>query len=332
MPGPCDARRSRRSCLTNPPVRAQQQTMYTLAHLSDVHLGDLGFPRLDALLSKRILGLLSWHLRRKAVHEGPVLASLVADLHRKRPDHTAVTGDLVNLSLPEEFERAAIWLAALGPPDQVSVIPGNHDAYVPMAWNRSLAMWADYMTGDGDQPKASSAEAATRFPYLRRRGPLALIGISTAAPMPPHMAAGRIGPEQLQRLQALLGDMQHEQLCRVLLIHHPPISGPAYRHKQLLDGGALCRILETHGAELVLHGHTHMSGLIHLKTPKGSVPVVGVPSASARPTRDRDPSRYHLYRISREGPSWRIEVEVRGVGPALDQFIAEPGFTLTVAA
>jgi 3',5'-cyclic AMP phosphodiesterase CpdA len=306
--------------------------MYTLAHLSDVHLGNLGLPRPDALLSKRILGFLSWHLRRKAVHEGAVLAALVADLHRRRPDHTAVTGDLVNISLPEEFERAAVWLATLGPPEDVSVIPGNHDAYVPISWERSLALWADYMAGDEKPAESGSGREASRFPYLRRRGPLGLIGVSTALPMPPHMAAGRIGPEQLQRLEAMLADTQRERLCRVLLIHHPPVSGPAYRHKQLLDGGALCRLLERHGAELVLHGHTHMSGLIHLKTPKGTVPVVGVPSASARPTRNRDPSRYHLYRISREGACWRIEVEVRCVGPGLDQFLAETGFSLTVNA
>ncbi len=306
--------------------------MFTLAHLSDVHLGNLGLPRLRALLSKRFLGFLSWQLRRKAVHEGPVLAALVADLHRSRPDHTAVTGDLVNISLPDEFERAAAWLSALGPPDQVSVIPGNHDAYVPIAWERSLALWADYMSGDEEPREPSRGAGAGCFPYLRRRGPLALIGVSTAVPMPPHMAAGRIGPKQLERLGDLLATTRQEDLCRVVLIHHPPISGPAYRHKQLLDAEPLRRLLERHGAELVLHGHTHMSGLVHLKTPKGAVPVVGVPSASARPTRNRDPSRYHLYRILREGASWRIDVEVRGVGPGLDQFLAEKSFSLTVNA
>lgn len=303
--------------------------MYTLAHLSDIHLGDLGLPRLDHLLGKRVLGFLSWHLRRKAVHQGAVLAALVADLHRSRPDHTAVTGDLVNISLPQEFRRAAAWLATLGPPADVSVIPGNHDAYVPIAWDRSLALWDSYMTGDGD-PVAP--DASEHFPYLRRRGPLALIGLSTAAPMPAHMAAGRLGAGQLARLDALLAATGEEGLCRVVLIHHPPVSTPAYRHKQLLDGEAFCQTLARRGAELVLHGHTHMSALSHLPTPQGSVPVVGVPSASARHSRSHDHSRYHLYRIEREGEGWRIEVEVRGVAPALDRFLPEKGFTLAVPA
>jgi len=301
--------------------------MYSLAHLSDIHLGDLGWPRLDHLLGKRVLGFLSWHLRRKAVHQGAVLAALVADLHRSRPDHTAVTGDLVNISLPEEFRRAAAWLASLGPPADVSVIPGNHDAYVPIAWDRSLALWDSYMTGDGGQDEPGASE---HFPYLRRRGPLALIGLSTAAPMPAHMAAGRLGAAQLARLDALLASTEAEGLCRVVLIHHPPVSSHAYRHKQLLDGEAFCQTLARRGAELVLHGHTHMSALSYLPTPKGSVPVVGVPSASARHSRSHDHSRYHLYRIAREGEGWRIEVEVRGVAPALDRFLPEKGFSLAV--
>ena len=303
--------------------------MYTLAHLSDIHLGDLGLPRIDHLIGKRVLGFLSWHLRRKAVHQGAVLAALVADLHQSRPDHTAVTGDLVNISLPEEFRRAAAWLASLGPPADVSVIPGNHDAYVPIAWDRSLALWDSYMTGDADQDTPDPSE---HFPYLRRRGPLALIGLSTAAPMPAHMAAGRLGAAQLARFDALLAETGAEGLCQVVLIHHPPVSSARYRHKQLLDGEAFCQTLTRHGAELVLHGHTHMSALSHLPTPKGSVPVVGVPSASARHSRSRDHSRYHLYRITREGEGWRIEVEVRGVAPALDRFLPEKGFSLAVPA
>ena len=305
--------------------------MFTLAHLSDTHLGKVGLPRLDLLLSKRVLGLLSWHLRRKAIHQGPVLAALVADLHAAQPDHTAVTGDLVNISLPDEFIRAAAWLRDLGPPRDVSVIPGNHDAYVPIAWDRSLALWADYMAGEAADGREHPATGPDDFPFLRRRGPVAIIGVTTAVPMPPHMAAGRVGADQMDRLAQLLGRTRQEGSCRVILIHHPPLPGPAADRKQLLDSASFRGVIASEGAELILHGHTHCSGLARLPAPNGNVPVVGVPSASARPSHNKDHARYHLYRITREGADWRIDVDVRGIGADLRRFSPETGFTLHVA-
>src|SRR6202521_6197276 len=305
--------------------------VFTLAHLSDTHLGKLRLPRLDLLLSKRILGFLSWHLRRKAIHEGPVLGALVADLHAARPDHTVVTGDLVNISLPEEFSRAAAWLDDLGPPRDVSVIPGNHDAYVPIAWDRSLGLWADYMAGEGADGREHPAAGPGDFPYLRRRGPLAIVGLSTAAPMPPHSAAGRIGGEQMARLAGLLARTRQEGCCRVVLIHHPPLPGPSADRKQLLDSAPFRAVIAAEGAELILHGHTHRSGLSHLPSPRGEVPVIGVPSASARPSHDKDHARYHLYRIAREGSDWRIDVDVRGLDSSLRHFAPEAGLTLRTA-
>ncbi len=306
--------------------------MFTLAHLTDTHLGKLDLPRLDLLLSKRVLGFLSWHLRRKAIHEGPVLAAMVDDLHAAHPDHTVVTGDLVNISLPAEFERAAAWLADLGPPKDVSVIPGNHDAYVPIAWDRSLGLWSDYMAGIGADGREHAPGGPGDFPFLRRRGPLAIIGVTTAEPMPPHSAAGRIGADQMARLAALLAHTRQEDVCRVVLIHHPPLPGPAADRKQLLDSGAFRAVIAAEGAELVLHGHTHRSGLSHLPSPRGAVPVVGVPSASARPSHDKDHARYHLYRITREGGDWRVDVDVRGIDSGLQHFVPETGFSLRVAA
>jgi len=305
--------------------------MFTLAHLSDTHLGKVGMPRLDLLLSKRIFGLLSWHFRRRSIHEGPVLSALVADLHGERPDHTVVTGDLVNISLPDEFIRAAAWLRDLGPPSDVSVIPGNHDAYVPLAWQQSLALWSEYMAGEDLDGRERPAAGPGNFPFLRRRGPLAIIGVSTAVPMPPHMAAGRIGSDQLDRLARLLARTRQEGACRVILIHHPPLPGPAADRKQLLDSASFRGVVAAEGAELILHGHTHRSGLARIPAPNGDVPVVGVPSASARPTHNKDHARYHLYRISKEGSDWRIGVDVRGIDPALDRFLPETGFTLHVA-
>jgi 3',5'-cyclic AMP phosphodiesterase CpdA len=293
--------------------------MFTLAHLSDPHLSGWSWPHPRRLLSKRVLGFLSWQLRRRFVHRQSVLDRVVADHARSRPDHVAVTGDITNISLPQEFENAAIWLQRLGPPDRVSVIPGNHDRYVALPWSKHLALWDAYMTGD-DLPAATidPDDDATRFPYLRRRGPVALIGVSSSAPMPYNSAAGHVGREQLERLGAMLAALEMEALFRVVLIHHPPQPHATHDRKALRDAAAFRETLARKGAELVLHGHTHRAHLDHIPGPRCRIPVLGVPSASAQPHGGKPAGGYHLYRIVRGPAGWDIEIETRALSPRGD--------------
>src|SRR6266536_2196562 len=72
---------------------------FTLAHLSDPHLPPLPAARLRDLAGKRALGYLNWTRNRHKYHRREVLDALVADMQAQRPDHIAVTGDLVNLAL-----------------------------------------------------------------------------------------------------------------------------------------------------------------------------------------------------------------------------------------
>jgi 3',5'-cyclic AMP phosphodiesterase CpdA len=290
--------------------------MFTLAHLSDPHLSGWSLLLPSELLSKRVLGFLSWQLRRRFVHRQSVLDRVVADLAESRPDHVAVTGDITNISLPQEFANAAIWLQGIGPPDRVSVIPGNHDRYVALPWSKHLALWDAYMTGD-DQPTPAVgiSDGAERFPYLRRRGPIALIGVSSAAPMPYNSAAGHVGPDQLARLAQMLAALEAEGLFRVVLIHHPPQPHATHKRKTLIDAIAFRDVLAQKGAELVLHGHTHRAHLDHITGPRLRVPVLGAPSASARPHGGKPAGGYHLYRVARAGPGWDLEIETRALPP-----------------
>lgn len=311
---------------------------FTLAHFSDPHLSAaMPRPRVHELKAKRALGYLSWRLRRRAVHGGPVLDALVADLRHAAPDHVVITGDITNISLPEEFARAGRWLKGLGDPRHVSVVPGNHDAYVGVPWEKSLAEWALFMTGA--PPWGQGAAAAERpvahlddFPFVRRRGPVGIIGLSTATPTPIGSAAGRIGTRQIRLLADRLRALGQESVFRIVLIHHPPIAHGARPSRELLDGGAFQEVIAAHGAELVLHGHTHRSLFNHLPSPGGPVPVIGVPSASARAHGSKDHARYHLYRIRRAADRWEVEVEVRGVAPGLDRFVVENRFLQPVPA
>ena len=111
--------------------------MFKLAHITDPHLGPLPPVRPAELMNKRFFGYLSWMRRRRGVHRPEVLAALAADLEGLAPDHLVVTGDLTNIALPEEFTRVGRWLEGLGAPEAVTVIPGNHDAYVAVPWEAS---------------------------------------------------------------------------------------------------------------------------------------------------------------------------------------------------
>jgi 3',5'-cyclic AMP phosphodiesterase CpdA len=279
--------------------------MFVLAHLSDPHLGPLPKPRLSELIGKRATGFLNWQRKRRLIHRGDMLARIVADLEAQAPDHIAVTGDLVNISLAAEYAPARAWLENLGSPADVTLVPGNHDAYARRTARHAQLHWGEYMRGDdGDG-----------FPFLRRRGPLALIGLSSAVPTAPLMATGRLGPDQLQKLAVLLDQYGDGNCFRVVLIHHPPRSKRSRHFKRLVDGAALRDTLASHGAGLVIHGHDHVHSLSFIERPHQRIPVVGVPSASEAPPGKHDAAGYNLYRIDGSAGAWHCEAVSRGISP-----------------
>jgi 3',5'-cyclic AMP phosphodiesterase CpdA len=278
---------------------------FTLAHLSDPHLPPLPAARLRDLAGKRAFGYLNWTRNRHKYHRREVLDALVSDMQAARPDHIAITGDLVNLALEAEFPPSRAWLESVGATDQVTVIPGNHDAYVRVTRHRFAEAWGSYLDGD-------AAPADGTFPSLRRRGPLALISVSSAVPTPPLMATGRLGRAQMHELERMLAGLTAEEAFRVLLIHHPLRSDS--RAKRLTDSSELLALLKQHGVELVLHGHDHVHSTIWVDGPRGAIPAVGVPSASAVAHGRYPGAAYNLFSIERDGAAWRVEQTVRGFG------------------
>jgi 3',5'-cyclic AMP phosphodiesterase CpdA len=283
---------------------------FLLAHLSDPHLPPMPDARLRELAGKRILGYLHWKRRRHAIHRAEVLDAVVGDMEAQRPDHIAVTGDLVNLALEAEFAPARVWLESIGPPDEVSVVPGNHDTYVRATQHHFNDTFADFMRGDAD-----AAAGPVRMPFLRRRGPLALIGVSTAVPTAPLLATGRLGEAQRESLGRILADLSTETVFRVLLIHHPLRS--TAQHKRLTDSAELLALLKRHGVELILHGHDHVHSTMWFDGPRGRIPALGVPSASSLPHGRYPGAAYNLFSIDRDGDAWRCEHRVRGIDDAL---------------
>lgn len=287
-----------------------------LAHLTDPHLGPLPWPRAAELASKRITGFLSWQLRRRRAHQARVLEAVTASLRRAGPDHWVVTGDLVNIALPGEFARSVRWLEGLAPPDRLTLIPGNHDAYVAGAAEVHWAAWAPWMAG---------VREPVGFPFVRRVGPLALVGLSSAVPRPWGDAAGELGTGQLARLAGRLAELGRAGLARVVLVHHPPVAGWSPARKALLDAAGLRHLLRAEGAELVLAGHDHRLEVGALEGPRGPIPVLAGPSASLAAHEPERRGGGLLFRLRRESDgSWRIAAEAHRFDPVRASILVEP--------
>ncbi|MEO1281068.1 MAG: metallophosphoesterase [Pseudomonadota bacterium] len=302
---------------------------FVLAHLSDVHLSPV--PNLSWRYAnlKRVLGFLNWHWKRRSWHSNGAVDALLADIKNAAPRHIAVTGDLVNIGLPREYDAAERWLATVGSVEDVSVIPGNHDIYTDLKDDVGAARWTMYMLGDDEllQDRACVDQHHARelptFPYLRVRDGVALIGMNSAVPTPPFKASGLVAEDALGRLEAVLESTAREGLFRCVMIHHPPLPGQASMRRGLRNADALAALLARTGVDLVLHGHNHQNSLVwgEVEGDGPRYPVIGVASASSIHSRDYDPlggpslARYNLIQISRSSVAdpWSIEVVGRGL-------------------
>lgn len=279
---------------------------FKLAHLSDIHLGPLPAVKARQLVSKRLTGYINWRRNRLRAMAGGTLERITDAVAEANADHVAVTGDLTNLALDAEIRAAALWLETLGEPGDVSVVPGNHDAYVHGAVDHAFGAWSRWMTGDdGHAPTRNEA-----FPFIRRRGPVAIIGLSSAIATPVFMAAGRFEAEQARNLSRALRKTGDEGLFRIVLIHHPPVRGATRPSKRLYGIGLFEKTILRNGAELVLHGHTHLAQRHTVSGPDGTtVPVIGVPAAGQAPGGKSPAGAFNLFEIDKNGKGWRCTLK-----------------------
>ncbi|HEY8156502.1 MAG TPA: metallophosphoesterase [Myxococcota bacterium] len=298
--------------------------MFRVGHLSDLHATPVRIRGSRELRAKRLLGWISWQIRRSRVHRPDVLEALIEDLHRVAPDQIVVTGDLTNLACEQEFVAARAWLYRIGAPAQVSIVPGNHDAYVPIPRELSWDHWSEFLRSDPLPGAGGAADGG--FPTLRVRGGAAFLGLCSAQPTPLGQATGALGEAQLARLERLLESGIDPRLCRILLLHHPPTEGAVSARRSLTDAPALRALLRRTGVDLVLHGHGHRTLIGAVEGPSGPIPVVGARSSSDVGLRPEKRAQYHLYEIEPEtggARRFRIRLRIRGWDPAARRFVAE---------
>lgn len=288
--------------------------MFKLAHISDIHLGPLPPISKRELASKRITGYINWKRNRSKHQDRNITAGLIEYMDGLKPDHKVITGDLINLGLDSEIENARKWLEQISDPKDATVICGNHDAYVRGSFAKSLNAWAPWIVGDKNKPINSDKE----FPSVRRRGKISIISCNSARASAPFLATGYFKYDQAIRLKEILEVERKTGQCRVVIIHHAPFPNATPKHKRLLGLNNFLQVIKTEGADLILHGHTHLDTLTSIKGPNSDIPIVCVPAAFQWTGHKKPSSGLNIFNIqksntNKNNANWQIEVERHGL-------------------
>ncbi|MDW3094325.1 MAG: metallophosphoesterase [Gammaproteobacteria bacterium] len=300
---------------------------FRFVQLSDLHLSSIDKPNPFNLLNKRSLGYLSWLRKRRYTHQRWILDLAIEEIRELNVDHYAITGDLTHIGLKDEFEQAHQWLNSVAPSDKITVIPGNHDLYVNEQWDRSFALWENYMLGDDQKKDELSKKALTQlnqlYPIVRIRKQIAFIGLSSVFDAPWFRATGKINTLQLNRLETLLRSKSLANYCKVVLIHHPLTITHTPERKCLLNRDKLTSLLQQYPVELVLHGHGHNSCYDSIKhTDNTETPIIGMSSSSSINQIKNYQAEFILFDIKKTSLGWHINKQSYTFNESLKKFIA----------
>jgi 3',5'-cyclic AMP phosphodiesterase CpdA len=268
-----------------------------LAHCSDLHLLSHDGARLLDLANKRWIGAANLLTNRSRHYHVAAFEQMVDDLNAQKIDHVLCTGDVTNLALEQEFRFARARFDKLaGGPEHVTVIPGNHDAYVAEGIGLFSQIFDEYHRSD----PGWEWPGGERWPIVRVRGELALVGVTTARETAWFSAYGYVGDDQLARLHTALADPRLRGKVRLVAIHHPPAGRRARNAiRGLHDHEAFAKVIAEAGADLIVHGHEHRCMLEKLTGPSGPIEVRGIASGTYHHADPARTARYRVYEIDR---------------------------------
>lgn len=243
-----------------------------LAHFSDIHVTTSGCSwRLRDWLNKRMSAWVNLHLLgrgRNFRHCERILTALRREVRERNFNHLVFSGDATALGFEEEMRKAAELLGVAESLPGLAV-PGNHDYCTHAAmhsghFERHFAPWQNgQRIGDAI------------YPFAQRVGPLWLVAVNSSTANRLYWdARGRVGADQLARLEKLLASL--EPGPRILVTHYPIWLAEGRREHTfhgLRDLEDLIAVAERGGVVLWLHGHRH-ENYHHAHSERTPFPVI----------------------------------------------------------
>ena len=297
-----------------------------IAHLSDLHVLAIDGVPAYRFANKRFTGWVNLRVKRSHKHRPGHVRAVAREITRARVDHVCITGDLTNLALEQEFVAVRELLEQeLGlTPDQISAVPGNHDLYTrgAMKDQRFTKYFHDYVASD--LPELSADIPLGHFPFVKLRGPCAIIGLSSAVPRAPLISSGEIGKRQLDAFAKILVHPEVQKRTPVIMLHHPihnPTSKLETFSRGLSDAKGLVKALAGLRRGVLLHGHLHVRRQSTLVTPMGELLSIGATSASLHHEGIHQMAGFNLYEFDDTGALGNVEAHV--FNPTADTFHIE---------
>lgn len=230
-----------------------------IGHISDIHIFALSSLRPQRFLNKRLLGGANLLLRRRKSHSTALVQQAIKQLNELKVDHVAISGDITNLALEEEFALASNVISTIeGAPQSVSIVPGNHDAYIKDATQKRLFehTFAHYLKSDLPEYQLDSG-----YPFCHMlHDSVALIGLNSAIPTPYFISGGRVDERELRALLQILEDDRLKNRFVVVMVHHHLLPFPHSRSeipRRMANAPELLNILRKKDVGLAIHGHNH---------------------------------------------------------------------------
>jgi predicted MPP superfamily phosphohydrolase len=194
----------------------------------------------------------------------PALEAALADLAREPLDFLLLPGDLTQHGEPDNHAWLAERLKQL--PYPVYVIPGNHDVPVVEADQQSIG-WQDFPQFYRDL--GYGATDRLYYTCLLQPG-VRLVALNSNQFDPQGQQYGAVDAAQMQWLKVVLEQAQADHELVLVMIHHNVIEHfPGQSHQPfgqrylLQEAGQLCKVLRSHGVQLVFTGHLHIQDLAY---------------------------------------------------------------------